>query len=413
MTTMAAILLVPLQAGPEVTFEFRNGASLKVEGAAPGLPENSVVDVVLERWMNRANYLQPILEKARSDMPARQLAEVSKGRFRATFEGQPPGYYILRADFLLKFQTSMKVGEAMSRGSLKEFSAEKVVFLGTTEELIDSLSKSVGPVESIAKKLLETLDSAQAPGTDPGSLSAACDKLSDEIDRIKGSSGLPGTLHALKGHAENLAQLFRGMSPAKSSRSPRHGGGGPSGDRPPGGEPGGPPSEEGNPNPGHEEGFLKPSDAARKEMNEPGSVKLGDRFGPDSAEKKTDDKPKDRTSRIRASLQEIVRLYSREIACSLLERAREIVAAGRSGDRTTLSAELARLAELHRRRGDEPDPAGKVYVEATTVGGVAMDRYWERSALYLSDKRPEGEDLAKELDDLWNRFNTEIRNRIR
>lgn len=415
----------PQDAG-SVSFELkaRKGVSLTIEGTASGLPDEAIVDVVLERVMNRANYINPVLEKVRADMPLRQNAEVAKGKFKAVFPCQPVGPYVVRAELLIKFQRSNKVGKAMTKGDLKEFSSEKLVFLGTTDELIESIRASIEPIDRIALKMVEVLDAAMDPKTDPGTLSAHCDKLSDEIDRVKEASALPGTLHALKGHAENLARQFRGMAPKKAgdAGTGKQGSGGLQ--RPDPGAGNGPGQQgnapkDGEPaNPGNENPFLVPGEAPKR-AEAAGGIKIGDRFGPAApAGGKPGEAPANPIARSKQQLEQIVKLYSREIAIVLLDRAKDLLAGVRAGDvKADVAAQIEKLAQAHGGRASAADKAGQVYLEVTTVANLPLAKFWEKAVLYVGDKRPpagtELDALAKQVDEMWEQFNAEIRNRTR
>ncbi len=412
MMLAALIAVLATQDVPVVTFETstKKGGLLTVEGSV-ALPEEAIVDVVVEKFLNRANYANPVIDKVRADMPMRSYAEISKGKFKATFPAQVVGFYYLRIDFQTKFQRSNKVGKSLVEGKLKEFQVEELQFLGTTDELIDALQASIAPAETIARKLQGVLDSALDPKTDPGGLSAQCDKISDEIDRIMITTALPATMHALKGNAENLATQFRGTAVKKPGSDGR---GAPPAQPQGNANPQNGPEDKDKQNPGHESPFLKPGDNTRD------GIKIGDRFGPAGTSSSDGGKAGDTPTKTRERLNLIQKLYLREIAVSCLDRARDLIRLGQSADAAKLKelgAQMKRLSEAHDSRASGADSAAKTYLDVTTVDNLPLSKFFEKALKLVSETRPaqgpELDSLSKESIELWSKFNAQIRNRTR
>jgi hypothetical protein len=392
---MLALILLAVQDAPVEFAVQKKENMVTVQGALPSLPDEAIVDVVLQRCMNEAHYLHPILKPSKAEPPARQYAEVRRGKFTAPFQSLAAGYYSARADFAAKFQRSMSIGKMLSDGKLAEVQAEKRVFVGTDEELIESLKSSAGPVETIAKKLLEVMDAADDPKTDPFSLPGRCDKISSEIDQRMPLTGLPASLRALKGHAEHLATYFRGMGTGKP-RGAAFGGGNaqdlPKPD-PKAQEFKGPPPAAG--------GIYKPKDSNEKDKTNSGNERimlgptddprmskatvLGERYNKNGSG--GGNMPETPVARIRHGLEQIQAIYLRETALIILERARDLIKAG--------DKQVCKLSEFHASLLD----AKPNYKDLTTVNGVPLSAVFE--------EKPEDVDAAVDV------FDQAIRNRIK
>lgn len=388
---------------------------VQVEGKVD-LPDEAILDVILERSMNEANFARPFLRGIRSDMPVRQWVEVKKGEFKATFQHSVcPGYYFVRIEFLTKFQRSNKVGQALTKGALKEFSKERKVMLGTTEELLEVIRQSVAPVEAVAKKLSDAILAMSDPKAEMSEVSRRFDRLSDEIDRLFPTSGLPATLHALKGQCEVLAIQARGTGAKRDTGGGNTGGANPPPLRRPGG--GGEPSMEGaqgdKSNPGMEEGFLKPNEVP---PHQEGDIKLGDRFGKGKTTAGgTNESPSEPIEKAKGRLSGIYRLISREIAVLLLERSQDLTESYRRAASAGLESQMQQLSAFHASRAGGVDENSKTYLEATQVENLPMSKYWEKAARFCGAQRPapgpELDALSREVEDLWSKFDQMIRNR--
>jgi hypothetical protein len=413
---LASILFISSAAAQDASKDQLRASMVKgkvqVEGSVD-LPDEAILDVVLERSMNEANFANPFLRAKRSDMPIRQWVEVKKSEYKGVFSHPIcPGFYFVRIEFLTKFQRSNKVGQALTKGTLKEFSVERKVFLGSTDEFLEALRQSVGPVEAIAKKLRDAIDAMSDPKAEMAQISARFDRITDEIDRLIPTNCLTGTLHALKGNSETLATQARGTNAKKS------GGGGGGGNNPPplqrpGG--GGQPSPEGGGDkndPGLEEGFLKPNE---NQPHTKDDIKLGDRFGKGTAPKGTSGEMNSGPiERAKERVDGISKLIAREIAVLLLEKSFDVTENYRKAADAGLEAQMIKLAEFHKARCESTDQVAQMYVVVTKVDNVSMSVYWEKACKFCSANRPApGADLdalSRDVEALWSKFDQMIRN---
>jgi hypothetical protein len=214
------ILLLLLQDEISVTTSYRAAEGTSGIAAVAGkttLPDGAVLQVALIRLAYTAGVMSTRMTPLEVTPHVSVLVEARKGKFEHTFSVPACGEFRLRLSFKRKHQESQSVVASIGK-TLKEFDVVRDVYLGTVEQFVAGLQRSLTEADAFQKKIQAALE--ELSRRDPAEVAGRFATLKSDLANACPRTSLLATLHA---HIDTCSLFYNTL--AFEGKTPRYSGG--------------------------------------------------------------------------------------------------------------------------------------------------------------------------------------------